>query len=61
MCCNLLQQEEEVDILGDSSGGEEEEKYEEYTWAGQTRVRTTTMIQGGLAGWALTHNFGNSF
>ena len=30
--------------------GEEEGEYEEYTWAGQTRVRVTTMLEGGLAG-----------
>ena len=27
-----------------------EEQYEEYTWAGVTRVRATTMLQGGFAG-----------
>ena len=26
------------------------ESFEEYTWAGQTRVRASTMIEGGLAG-----------
>lgn len=30
-------------------GDEEEEEYEEYEWAGQTRIRTTTLLPGGLA------------
>ncbi|KAL1917848.1 uncharacterized protein VTP21DRAFT_3682 [Calcarisporiella thermophila] len=28
--------------------GDHEEAFEEYTWAGQTRVRITTMLEGGL-------------
>ena len=34
----------------DIDGEEEDAEYEEYTWAGQTRVRVTTMLEGGLAG-----------
>jgi hypothetical protein len=45
-------EEEQVDVEGD--GGE---CYEEYTWAGQTRVRATTMLEGGFAG---QYNYGNS-
>ena len=39
----LLQKEEEadsVDIEGDT--------YEEYEWCGETRIRTTTLLPGGL-------------
>lgn len=36
-----------MDIDGED---EEDASYEEYTWAGQTRVRVTTMLEGGLAG-----------
>ncbi|KAK2177485.1 hypothetical protein NP493_595g00033, partial [Ridgeia piscesae] len=32
-----------------ADGEEEDAEYEEYTWAGQTRVRVTTMLEGGLA------------
>ncbi|CAH1772907.1 unnamed protein product [Owenia fusiformis] len=35
-----------VDVEGD------DEQYEEYTWAGQTRVRATSMVPGGLLGYA---------
>lgn len=38
-------EEEPVDVEGD--GGEQ---YEEYTWAGQTRIRATTLLEGGFAG-----------
>lgn len=38
-------EEEQVDVEGD--GGD---NFEEYTWAGQTRVRATTMLEGGFAG-----------
>ena len=34
-----------MDVEGDG------EQYEEYTWAGQTRIRATTMLEGGFAGW----------
>ncbi len=37
------EQAEMVDIEGEG-------EYEEYTWAGQTRIRATTMLPGGLAG-----------
>ena len=33
-----------MDIEGD------DDVYEEYTWAGQTRIRATSMLPGGLAG-----------
>lgn len=36
-----------MDVEGD-------EQCEEYTWAGQTRIRATTLLQGGLGGqWRL--------
>ncbi|XP_067679871.1 E3 ubiquitin-protein ligase Rnf220-like isoform X1 [Haliotis asinina] len=38
-----LGEDEPVDVEGDG------DQYEEYTWAGQTRVRATTMLQGGFA------------
>lgn len=34
-------EEEPVDVEGG---------YEEYEWAGQTRIRATTMLEGGFAG-----------
>ncbi|XP_041358421.1 E3 ubiquitin-protein ligase Rnf220-like isoform X2 [Gigantopelta aegis] len=37
-------EDEPVDVEGDG------EQYEEYTWAGQTRIRATTMLEGGFAG-----------
>lgn len=37
--------EDDVDIEG-----EEEEEYEEYTWGDQTRIRATSLLEGGLAG-----------
>ena len=36
--------DEDIDVEG-------EEDYEEYTWAGQTRIRATSMLHGGVAGW----------
>ncbi|GAB1600144.1 E3 ubiquitin-protein ligase Rnf220 isoform X1 [Argonauta hians] len=41
-----ITEDDHVDVEGDDSG----EQYEEYTWAGQTRIRATTMLQGGFAG-----------
>ncbi|XP_074642138.1 E3 ubiquitin-protein ligase RNF220-like isoform X2 [Tubulanus polymorphus] len=43
MCLKKREQEEEllVDIEGD-------EQYEEYTWCGQTRIRASSMLEGGL-------------
>lgn len=35
---------------------EDVEQYEEYTWAGQTRIRASTMLDGGYAG-NYTHTF----
>lgn len=40
---NLLD-EEEVDVEGDT------ETFEEYEWAGQRRVRATSMLVGGFSG-----------
>lgn len=39
-------------IEGVSEGGsaDAQEDWEEYTWAGQTRVRATAMLEGGYAG-----------
>ena len=28
----------------------EEEQYEEYTWAGQTRIRAASLLDGGFSG-----------
>lgn len=43
--CWQVAEDEDVDVEG------EECSYEEYTWAGQTRIRATTMLDGGsLAG-----------
>lgn len=36
-------EDEPVDVEGD------DDQYEEYTWAGQTRIRATTMLEGGFA------------
>ncbi|XP_071148689.1 E3 ubiquitin-protein ligase Rnf220-like isoform X4 [Mytilus edulis] len=36
-------EDENIDVEGD------DEQYEEYTWAGQTRIRATTMLEGGFA------------
>ena len=50
MICLLLQhgappeEDENVDVEGDS------EMYEEYEWAGQRRIRATTLLVGGFAG-----------
>lgn len=38
-------EDDHVDVEGDDSG----EQYEEYTWMGETRIRATTMLQGGFA------------
>ena len=35
-------EDEPVDVEGD------DEQYEEYTWAGHTRIRATTMLEGGF-------------
>ncbi|XP_050403405.1 E3 ubiquitin-protein ligase Rnf220 isoform X2 [Patella vulgata] len=37
-------EDEPVDVEGDG------EQYEEYTWAGQTRIRATSLLEGGFAG-----------
>jgi len=37
-------EDENVDVEGDS------ETYEEYEWAGQRRIRATTLLVGGFAG-----------
>jgi hypothetical protein len=37
-------EDENVDVEGDS------EMYEEYEWAGQRRIRATTLLVGGFAG-----------
>ncbi|ESO86621.1 hypothetical protein LOTGIDRAFT_128647 [Lottia gigantea] len=36
-------EDEPVDVEGDG------EQYEEYTWAGQTRIRATSLLEGGFA------------
>ncbi|XP_076462353.1 E3 ubiquitin-protein ligase Rnf220-like isoform X2 [Babylonia areolata] len=43
-------EEEEEEAMVDVEGEGEGEQYEEYTWAGQTRIRATTMLEGGFAG-----------
>ena len=42
--------DEEVDVEGDA------ESFEEYEWAGQRRVRATSMLVGGFAGKNLFHD-----
>ena len=46
-------EDEPVDVEGD------DEQYEEYTWAGQTRIRATTMLEGGFARKYFNHWEGN--
>ena len=41
-----INEDDHVDVDGDDSG----EQYEEYTWMGETRIRATTMLEGGFAG-----------
>ncbi|KAI0236343.1 RING-type domain-containing protein [Lamellibrachia satsuma] len=49
--CLMNKGDDEEDCVVDIDGEDEEDaSYEEYTWAGQTRVRVTTMLEGGLAG-----------
>ncbi len=45
MCLQRGDEEEPIDIEGEGP-----EQYEEYTWAGQTRIRASTMLDGGYAG-----------
>lgn len=40
-----ITEDDHVDVEGDDSG----EQYEEYTWMGETRIRATTMLEGGFA------------
>lgn len=42
--------EEEVDVEGDA------ESFEEYEWAGQRRVRATSMLVGGFSGKKISSN-----
>ena len=42
---NCIRSEEENDVDVETMGG-----FETYTWAGQTRIRSTTLIDGGLRG-----------
>ena len=42
---NCIRSEEENDVDVENMGG-----FETYTWAGQTRIRSTTLIDGGLRG-----------
>lgn len=44
----LKKREDELEPVDVES--EETEQYEEYTWAGQTRVRASSMLDGGYAG-----------
>lgn len=41
---NVTLDEEEVDVEGDT------ETFEEYEWAGQKRIRATSMLVGGFSG-----------
>jgi hypothetical protein len=36
--------------MTDNEDKEDTESFEEYTWAGQTRVRASSMVEGGLGG-----------
>ena len=40
----LADEDENVDVEGDC------ETFEEYEWAGQKRIRASTLLQGGYAG-----------
>ena len=40
-------EDENVDVEGEGDSG----MYEEYEWAGQRRIRATTLLVGGFAGW----------
>lgn len=46
---NVNLDEEEVDVEGDA------ETFEEYEWAGQRRIRATSMLVGGFSGELLYH------
>ncbi|XP_004537059.1 E3 ubiquitin-protein ligase Rnf220 [Ceratitis capitata] len=47
---------------GGSSSNEDEdtEEYEEYEWAGQKRIRASSLLQGGYAAIGIGQNVGNS-
>ena len=40
-----------VDDIGDANG---QDVFEEYEWAGQTRIRATTLLEGGFRGRVLS-------
>ncbi|XP_052257325.1 E3 ubiquitin-protein ligase Rnf220-like isoform X2 [Dreissena polymorpha] len=47
----LKKRDEEDGVMVDvETDGEDNLGYEEYTWAGQTRIRASTMLDGGYAG-----------
>ena len=46
-------EDEAVDVEGDT------EEYEEYTWAGQTRIRAASLLDGGFSG--MLKSFTNAF
>ncbi|KAH3695401.1 hypothetical protein DPMN_082860 [Dreissena polymorpha] len=55
LVCNhgipVFQRDEEDGVMVDvETDGEDNLGYEEYTWAGQTRIRASTMLDGGYAG-----------
>lgn len=45
--------EDSIDIVGDQHTGE---TYETYEWAGQTRIRTSSLLPGGYAGTGMGSN-----
>ncbi|PIK43500.1 hypothetical protein BSL78_19659 [Apostichopus japonicus] len=46
----LIQQSGEIENSEGDVNVDEDESFEEYTWAGQTRIRATTLLEGGLQG-----------
>lgn len=43
---SMAEEDENVDVEGEGNS----EAYEEYEWAGQRRIRTSTLLVGGFAG-----------
>lgn len=43
---SVTEEDENVDVEGEGNS----EMYEEYEWAGQRRIRASTLLVGGFAG-----------
>ncbi|KAL8562284.1 hypothetical protein ACOMHN_037240 [Nucella lapillus] len=50
LCLRKREAEEEGEAMVDVEGEGEDGQFEEYTWAGQTRVRASSMLEGGYSG-----------